>query len=76
MNPNTESLCCQINNSKPNSQTNNPDSSTKTFQKNDRVLVNAVDIAQEAIIQKIPKTTARPIFQSYQAYIQYLQGKR
>lgn len=76
MNPNIESLCCQVNNSKPNSQTNNQDSSTKTFQKNDRVLVNAVNIAQEAIIQKVSKTTARPIFQTYQAYVQYLQGKR
>jgi hypothetical protein len=70
------SLCCQVNNCPINSQTYDANSSSKTFQKNDRTLVNAVTIAQESARINRSKTLARPLFQTYNAYIQYLQGKR
>lgn len=68
--------CYNINNCDVNSQTYDADSSSKTFQKNDRTLVNAVNIAQQSATINRSKTLARPLFQTYNAYIQYLQGKR
>ncbi len=68
--------CLQVNNCNANSQTYDTNSSSKTYQKNDRTLVKAVDIAQESVLENKSKTLSRPLFQTYQAYIQYLQGKR
>jgi 3'-phosphoadenosine 5'-phosphosulfate (PAPS) 3'-phosphatase len=71
-----EEPCLQVNNCNANSQTYDADSSSKMHQKNDRTLVKAVDIAQEAVILNRSKILARPIFPTYQSYVQYLQGKR
>ncbi len=69
-------LCLQVNNCNANPQTYDADSSSKTFHKNDRTLVNAVNISQQAVLAGTPNTLSRPLFQTYQAYVQYLQGKR
>lgn len=68
--------CLQVNNCNANSQTYDADSSSKIFQMNDRTLVKAFEIAQESVLINKPKTLARPLFPTYQAYVQYLQGRR
>ena len=67
--------CCVANTINPNPQTTDYDTSIKANNKNNSTLVKSVELYNEAISSGIRTAFSQPVFSSYHAYIQYLQGK-
>lgn len=67
--------CCVANTCNQNPQTSDYDTSVKANNQNGSTLVKSVELYNEAVRLGIRTANSRPVFATYQAYIQYLQGQ-
>ncbi len=67
--------CCVANTCNQNPQTSDYDTSVKANNQNGSALVKSVELYNEAVRLGIRTANSRPVFATYQAYIQYLQGQ-
>ncbi len=67
--------CCIANTLNPNPQVTDYDSSIREGNTNNSTLVKSVDQYYLAVASGVRTAHSQPMFSSYQAYVQYLQGK-